>query len=178
MCCSVITHEANSGTQIDVSVNAPEAGTIKEFLANEEDTVTVGQDLVRLEAGETGSGEKQAGQEPKEPAPGDQKKSSDPQEEGEPSKDEHKPPPRQEKAPSPPKEDKAPPPSKSEKSPPPPPPSKGTEERKSEQPKTAESPFGRGARGENRVCISSVFRGLLLICIYTGENESHAPANC
>jgi 2-oxoglutarate dehydrogenase E2 component (dihydrolipoamide succinyltransferase) len=32
-------------------VNAPEAGTIKELLVNEEDTVTVGQDLVRLEVG-------------------------------------------------------------------------------------------------------------------------------
>lgn len=37
--------------KIDVAVNAPEAGTIREFLANEEDTVTVGQDLVRLELG-------------------------------------------------------------------------------------------------------------------------------
>ena len=37
--------------QIDVAVNAPEAGTIKEFLVNEEDTVTVGQDLVRIELG-------------------------------------------------------------------------------------------------------------------------------
>lgn len=32
-------------------MNAPEAGTIKEFLVNEEDTVTVGQDIVRLELG-------------------------------------------------------------------------------------------------------------------------------
>lgn len=37
--------------QIDVAVNAPEAGTIKEFFANEEDTVVVGQDLLRLETG-------------------------------------------------------------------------------------------------------------------------------
>lgn len=42
--------------QIDVAVNAPEAGTIKEFLANEEDTVTVGQDLVRIELGDSPSG--------------------------------------------------------------------------------------------------------------------------
>lgn len=34
-----------------MAVNAPEAGTIKEFLVNEEDTVTVGQDLLRLELG-------------------------------------------------------------------------------------------------------------------------------
>ncbi|UNI17317.1 Dihydrolipoyllysine-residue succinyltransferase [Purpureocillium takamizusanense] len=37
--------------KIDVAVNAPEAGTIKEFLVSEEDTVTVGQDLIRLELG-------------------------------------------------------------------------------------------------------------------------------
>ncbi|KXJ90659.1 dihydrolipoyllysine-residue succinyltransferase [Microdochium bolleyi] len=37
--------------KIDVAVNATEAGTIKEFFANEEDTVTVGQDLVKIELG-------------------------------------------------------------------------------------------------------------------------------
>ncbi|KMU73278.1 dihydrolipoamide S-succinyltransferase [Coccidioides immitis RMSCC 3703] len=35
--------------KIDVTVNAPESGIIKEFLAKEEDTVTVGQDLVKLQ---------------------------------------------------------------------------------------------------------------------------------
>ncbi|KAJ6440856.1 dihydrolipoamide succinyltransferase [Purpureocillium lavendulum] len=46
--------------KIDVAVNAPEAGTIKEFLVSEEDTVTVGQDLVRIELGgaPSGAGEK------------------------------------------------------------------------------------------------------------------------
>ncbi|KAH9996710.1 dihydrolipoyllysine-residue succinyltransferase 1 [Russula compacta] len=38
--------------KIDVSVNAPAAGRITELLANEEDTVTVGQDLFRFAAGE------------------------------------------------------------------------------------------------------------------------------
>ncbi|KAI9373209.1 hypothetical protein BJX61DRAFT_552368 [Aspergillus egyptiacus] len=55
--------------KIDVSVNAPESGVIKELLVNEEDTVTVGQDLVKLEAG--GAPEKkseQANEKPKEPA--------------------------------------------------------------------------------------------------------------
>ncbi|KAL7961026.1 putative dihydrolipoamide succinyltransferase [Trichoderma compactum] len=37
--------------KIDVAVNATDAGIIKEFFVNEEDTVTVGQDLVRLELG-------------------------------------------------------------------------------------------------------------------------------
>lgn len=39
-----------------MAVNAPEAGTIKELLVNEEDTVIVGQDLVRLEPGSSGDG--------------------------------------------------------------------------------------------------------------------------
>ncbi|KAH9462248.1 hypothetical protein MJO28_002966 [Puccinia striiformis f. sp. tritici] len=38
--------------KIDVSVNAPKSGKIVEMLANEEDTVTVGQDLFKLEPGE------------------------------------------------------------------------------------------------------------------------------
>ncbi|KAJ3006605.1 hypothetical protein NUW54_g3875 [Trametes sanguinea] len=37
--------------KIDVSVNAPAAGRITELLANEEDTVAVGQDLFRFEPG-------------------------------------------------------------------------------------------------------------------------------
>ncbi|KAI0370606.1 dihydrolipoamide succinyltransferase [Pilatotrama ljubarskyi] len=37
--------------KIDVSVNAPAAGRITELLANEEDTVSVGQDLFRFEPG-------------------------------------------------------------------------------------------------------------------------------
>jgi hypothetical protein len=42
--------------KIDVSVNAPKSGKIVEMLANEEDTVSVGQDLFKLEPGE-GPGE-------------------------------------------------------------------------------------------------------------------------
>jgi len=41
--------------KIDVSVNAPTSGTIVKILANEEDTVTVGQDLFVIEAGEAGA---------------------------------------------------------------------------------------------------------------------------
>ncbi|KAL6852844.1 2-oxoglutarate dehydrogenase complex E2 component [Amphichorda felina] len=48
--------------KIDVAVNAPEAGIIKEFLAGEEDTVIVGQDLVRLElGGAPAGGDKETG---------------------------------------------------------------------------------------------------------------------
>ncbi|KAH6677541.1 hypothetical protein B0J14DRAFT_615697 [Halenospora varia] len=67
--------------KIDVSVNAPEAGTIKEFLANEEDTVTVGQDLLRLEPGSApeGGAKEKAEAEPKEPASSEQPTSSEPE---------------------------------------------------------------------------------------------------
>ncbi|KAK3677835.1 2-oxoglutarate dehydrogenase complex E2 component [Vermiconidia calcicola] len=37
--------------KIDVAINSPTAGTVKKFLANEEDTVEVGQDLLVLEHG-------------------------------------------------------------------------------------------------------------------------------
>ncbi|GAA6018513.1 hypothetical protein JCM11491_006430 [Sporobolomyces phaffii] len=42
--------------KIDVAVNAPKSGTITELLANEEDTVAVGQDLFKLEAGDAPAG--------------------------------------------------------------------------------------------------------------------------
>ena len=66
--------------KIDVSVNAPEAGTIKEFLANEEDTVTVGQDLVKMETGGSPGESKEtpAKSEPKEAATSDQPTASQP----------------------------------------------------------------------------------------------------
>lgn len=55
--------------QIDVSVNAPESGTIKEFLAKEEDTVAVDQELVRLElGGAPAAKEEQTAEKQKEPA--------------------------------------------------------------------------------------------------------------
>ncbi|KAK9382293.1 uncharacterized protein V2V93DRAFT_366937 [Kockiozyma suomiensis] len=49
--------------KIDVAVNAPAAGVITEFLAAEEDTVTVGQDLFKLDTDAAGSSA------PKEEAP-------------------------------------------------------------------------------------------------------------
>ncbi|PCH35069.1 dihydrolipoamide succinyltransferase [Wolfiporia cocos MD-104 SS10] len=51
--------------KIDVSVNAPAAGTITEVLANEEDTVTVGQDLFRFEPGEVSQSKEASEPEPK-----------------------------------------------------------------------------------------------------------------
>ncbi|KAJ9620900.1 2-oxoglutarate dehydrogenase complex E2 component [Taxawa tesnikishii (nom. ined.)] len=114
--------------KIDVAVNAPEAGTIKEFLVKEEDTVTVGQDLVKLELGGEPSGDKkeEAPQEPKEPASSSQETSSQPEggkekeapkeeKKPEPKKEEPKPePPKQETKPAPPKQEKKPEPKKDE----------------------------------------------------------------
>lgn len=67
--------------KIDVAVNAPAAGTIKELLAKEEDTVTVGQDLVKLEiGGEPGQKSADKGkEEPKSPASDAQETSSQPE---------------------------------------------------------------------------------------------------
>lgn len=111
--------------KIDVAVNAPESGTLKEILANEEATVTVGQDLAKMETGggpKEDGGAKAASQEPKAPASGDQPTSSDP----EPSKEskEPKPKPQEESRSAP------PPPSSS-----PSPPSSPPQEKKSEKPK-------------------------------------------
>ncbi|KAJ5667931.1 uncharacterized protein N7477_006501 [Penicillium maclennaniae] len=65
--------------KIDVSVNAPEAGTIKELLVNEEDTVTVGQDLVKLELGAAPEGKKDAAPEqPKKEAAAEKPQESAP----------------------------------------------------------------------------------------------------
>lgn len=120
--------------KIDVSVNAPQAGTIKELLVSEGDTVTVGQDIAKLEPGEGGGGAQAAKEEPKAPASEEKPTSSDP----EPKKDDTPPPPKKEEKPAPPKEEKKPAPPKQEKS---------TEESKA----SVESPFGRGNRNENKV---------------------------
>ncbi|KAH6890999.1 hypothetical protein B0T10DRAFT_484170 [Thelonectria olida] len=82
--------------KIDVAVNAPEAGTIKEFLVNEEDTVVVGQDLVRLEAG----GAPAADKKDDAPAPEASKEESKPEPKEE-SKAEPTPEPKKEAAPAP-----------------------------------------------------------------------------
>jgi 2-oxoglutarate dehydrogenase E2 component (dihydrolipoamide succinyltransferase) len=125
--------------QIDVAVNAPEAGTIKEFLVNEEDTVTVGQDLLRLELGGAPQGgkEEKGNSTPKEPASSEQPTSSDPKPSKEESKpkEESSPPPQQEKKPEPKKES---------------PPPKQTES-KSDSKQSSSGPV-LGSREERRVC--------------------------
>lgn len=119
------------GTQIDVAVNAPEAGTITEFLVSEEDTVTVGQEIIKLETGGA-------------PAEG-AKKSSEPEASKQPTetksepKEESKPEPKQE----PKKEPEAPKPAKEEK-----PQSKPAQT----ESKATETTSSGPNRGERRVC--------------------------
>ena len=134
--------------QIDVAVNAPEAGTIKEFLANEEDTVTVGQDLVRLELGGAPSGGKaeKGDAEPKEPTPKEQSTSSDP----EPSKKEQSKPKEESEPAPPPPQEKKPEPKKET----PPPKQTGSKP----DSKSASSVPGLGSREERRVWGSSSLR--------------------
>jgi 2-oxoglutarate dehydrogenase E2 component (dihydrolipoamide succinyltransferase) len=105
-------------------VNAPEAGTIKELLVNEEDTVTVGQDLVRLEVGGAAPETKKetAPEQPKEPASTEKPKETA----AEPEK------PKEASKPAPPKEA----PAKAE----------------SPKPAAAESKPAIGGREERRVC--------------------------
>ena len=131
--------------KIDVSVNAPEAGTITELLASEGDTVTVGQDIAKLEPGEGGGGggggaaaEKKE-EAPKEEKPAEPKKEEQPKKE-EPKQEE----PKKEQTPAPPpkKEDKPAPPKEEKKAPPKP---------KEEKSEGVKSPTGKGNRNENRV---------------------------
>ncbi|KAJ4412774.1 2-oxoglutarate dehydrogenase complex E2 component [Didymella pomorum] len=129
--------------KIDVSLNAPQAGTIKEFLVNEEDTVTVGQDVVKLEVGGAApSGGEKAKEEPKEPASKEQETSSQPSGEQEQSKEQ------EQKQPEPKKEESKPEPPKQESKPQPP----KKEPKKESKPAPEESKQTQpGSRGENRV---------------------------
>ncbi|KAM0300101.1 hypothetical protein HYE67_006341 [Fusarium culmorum] len=113
--------------KIDVAVNATEAGTIKEFLVAEEDTVTVGQDLVRIELGGEPSGDKKEA----------------PKEEPKKSESESKPEPKQESAPEPKKEPDAAP-SKPEAP-------RQPEKKESKSESSASSGSSMGNREERRV---------------------------
>ncbi|KAM0798756.1 hypothetical protein BDR22DRAFT_858727 [Usnea florida] len=140
--------------KIDVAVNAPEAGTIKEFLANEEDTVTVGQDLLKMELGALPKGgeKQQGGQEPKAPASVEQSTSSHP----EPQKDEAK---AGQDSPHPPSSsEKEPEPSKQESKPSPPPNEQPRQKEPSSKPQKSRTPEPKpkdtaplGNREERRV---------------------------
>ncbi|OTA98586.1 hypothetical protein M426DRAFT_28336 [Hypoxylon sp. CI-4A] len=109
--------------KIDVAVNAPEAGVLKELLANEEDTVTVDQEIAKIEAGAAPEGgeKSDAAKEPlkKEEASTESRPApSEGENKPEPPKAESKPEPKPEasKPPPPePKKDPAPKPSQSAK---------------------------------------------------------------
>ncbi|KAG8931406.1 2-oxoglutarate dehydrogenase complex E2 component [Tulasnella sp. 418] len=60
--------------KIDVSVNAPKAGKIVELLFKEEDTVTVGADLFRIEPGEGGASAASESKPKEEPKPTEEPK--------------------------------------------------------------------------------------------------------
>ena len=155
-------------TQIDVAVNAPEAGKIKEFLVKEEETVTVGQDLVKMEVGGAprGGEKEQGGQEPKSPATESQTTSSDP----EPSKDEPKSKPETSTSlPAPPgkkqeplkKESKPSPPSQENRSSPAKhdPPSPKPPSSEPAEPKSTSSDHPPGNREERRVIVTPTLIG-------------------
>ncbi|QRW19240.1 2-oxoglutarate dehydrogenase E2 component (dihydrolipoamide succinyltransferase) [Rhizoctonia solani] len=69
--------------KIDVTVNAPMSGKIVELLFNEEDTVTVGADMFRIEPGEGGASSSQAPKEEKKPEPAAEESKPAPKEEKE-----------------------------------------------------------------------------------------------
>ncbi|KAK5625517.1 hypothetical protein RRF57_001233 [Xylaria bambusicola] len=98
--------------KIDVAVNAPEAGILKEHLVNEEDTVTVDQEIAKIEPGAApeGSEKSESKDAPKKedapteakPAPAEQENKPEPKQESQPEPSTLAP------APSPPKKEPAP----------------------------------------------------------------------
>lgn len=156
---------SNDVEQIDVAVNAPEAGTIKELLAKEEDTVKVGQDIVKMElGGEPKSGQKEeAKQDPKGAASDQQATSSDPkpqEEEMKPAKSEKPSPTESKKEPEPEPRKEAETKKQEPSKPPPqkePPPQQNPSKPQSSRPAEAEglstqSPYG--SREERRVIVA------------------------
>lgn len=74
--------------KVDVSVNSPESGVITELYAEAEDTVEVGKDLFKIEAGAAPSGESKQGEQKDESKKEDSKKDESKKEE--PKKEEPK----------------------------------------------------------------------------------------
>ena len=102
--------------KIDVAVNSPAAGTIKELLAQEEDTVTVGQEIAKIELGGEPSPKKEQASEESKSSESESKESSSksegqkedskPAEPASQPKQESKPEPKKEPKPEPKKESK------------------------------------------------------------------------
>ncbi|KEP50484.1 2-oxoglutarate dehydrogenase E2 component (dihydrolipoamide succinyltransferase) [Rhizoctonia solani 123E] len=123
--------------KIDVTVNAPMSGKIVELLFNEEDTVTVGADLFRIEPGEGGASSSSQ--------PAKEEKKPEPAEESQPAKESQPAPPKEE--PAPPKQEKkeAKESKKEDKE-------SKKEEKKEDKKKEYETPKPvAGSRGETRV---------------------------
>lgn len=161
--------------KIDVSVNAPAAGVITELLVGEGDTVTVGQDLAKIDAGAEGGGEAKADSEPKSPATDAQETSSQPEGQKEQPKEEPKKEEKKETLPPPPPKEPEPKKEapKQEKQPEKKPEKKEPKEAAGGPP--SQSPFGKGSRGEHRVRDSSRRRSYMLTVL--GENEPHETEN-
>lgn len=148
--------------KIDVSVNAPAAGVITELLVGEGDTVTVGQDLAKIDAGASGGGAEKGSSEPKSPASDAQETSSQPegqkeqptkddkpaskQSEGEMKETPPPPPPKEPQQQQEPKKESKPEPKQQPKQD-----SKPKEKDSDKSAAPAPSPFGKGSRGEHRV---------------------------
>jgi 2-oxoglutarate dehydrogenase E2 component (dihydrolipoamide succinyltransferase) len=146
--------------KIDVAVNAPEAGTIKEFLVSEEDTVVVGQDIIKLELGGAPAGgvnkADDEGSQKSEPEKNPDAKSE--------AKEQPKPEPKQ--------ESKAEIPKSTE--------SKPTEPKpQAETATSSNSTPILGSREERRVCTMQLnYMRIRIANKSLGKNESHAPPHC
>ncbi|KAI0424950.1 2-oxoacid dehydrogenase acyltransferase [Xylaria sp. FL1042] len=121
--------------KIDVAVNAPEAGILKELLANEEDTVLVDQEIAKIEPGAAPEG-------------GDKSETKDPPKKEDASTEPSTP--EQESKPQPKQESQLEP---SSPKPAPPPPKKESTPKPSQPPKETSAPSGPvlGSREERRV---------------------------
>ncbi|KAI1181052.1 dihydrolipoamide succinyltransferase [Nemania sp. FL0916] len=110
--------------KIDVAVNAPEAGILKELLANEEDTVVVDQEIAKIEPGSAPEGSDKSeskdaskeGDSSAEPQSTSAEKDSQSKPEQE-SKQESKPEPKKESKPEPPSKPSPPPASEKKSTP-------------------------------------------------------------
>jgi 2-oxoglutarate dehydrogenase E2 component (dihydrolipoamide succinyltransferase) len=130
--------------QIDVAVNAPEAGTITELLTEEESTVTVGQDIAKLDTSGEAKPKEESSKEESKPEPKEEKEEKP----SEPVAKEAPPPPKPEPKQESKQESKpAPPPPKKESKPTPPPPQKSDSGKKGDE----EKKFTLWSREERRV---------------------------
>jgi len=138
-------------SQIDISVNAPQAGTIVKLLADEEATVTVGQDLFIIEFGEGAQAPASSQSAPSEETP-----------------------PANPQPPSPPPSDVGPKTTQKEQK-------TSSEDNSKREKKAEDKQKTypvQEHRGETRVCIpSSLVRSTKTACI-PGQNEPNAAPHC